>query len=69
VLDPTRMNTIVANVEMQHGHLVAKLTKALFACIRRFYEGWDVDTEMWQEYTQFTMGPAARCKINTTYDP
>jgi hypothetical protein len=60
VLDPTRMNTIVANVEMQHGHLVAKLTKALFACIRRFYEGWDVDTEMWQELYPIHHGPRSK---------
>jgi hypothetical protein len=60
VLDPTRINTNVGNVEMQHGHLVAKSTKALFACIGRFYVGWDVDIEMWWELYPIHHGPRSK---------
>jgi hypothetical protein len=60
VLDPTRMGLNAANVEMQHGHLVDKLTKALFACIRRFFSRWDFDETKWSELYPTNHGPRSK---------
>jgi hypothetical protein len=60
VLDPTRMGLKPANVEMHHGHLVQKLSEALFACIGRFFSGWEFDDKQWRELYPTHHGPRSK---------